>query len=213
MAPFAVLFTAMFMALFWGAAGATFRTLKGASPLRVLLFASALSGFEWLRGHILTGFPVGPSRRELACGRRDVPDRIGGRHLRPDLAHHRRRRRDLRRARATRRHAPSPSARIAVVVGLFAFGAARVSRPLPASTGPLIRIVQADVRQETKYDQERLLQHRRPLHPSDHARGGADAGCRDLARGSHPGGVRRLSRSGHLDPRRHRRRPRRPARP
>ena len=57
MAPFAVVLTAAFMALFWGAAAALYRALRGSTPLRVLLFAAALSALEWLRGHLLTGFP------------------------------------------------------------------------------------------------------------------------------------------------------------
>src|SRR5665213_963105 len=57
MAPFAVAFVSMFMALFWGAAATAYRALAGRGVVRVLLFAAALSLAEWLRGHVLTGFP------------------------------------------------------------------------------------------------------------------------------------------------------------
>ncbi len=163
MAPFAVLFTAMFMALFWGAAGAAFRALRSPSPLRVLLFAAALSGFEWLRGHILTGFPWDlPGASWLAGGAMSQIASVVGIYGLTWLT--------IAAAAALfvagERRAGLAAAvgAVAVVAGLFAFGAARVWRDrMPASSGPLIRIVQADVRQETKYDQERLRRHRRPL--------------------------------------------------
>ncbi len=57
MAPFAVAGMAAGLALFWGAAAALYRTLAPPGPLRLLVFAGALAGAEWLRGHVLTGFP------------------------------------------------------------------------------------------------------------------------------------------------------------
>ncbi len=57
MAPFAVAGMAGGLALFWGAAAALYRTLTGPGAARLLVFAGALAGFEWLRGHVLTGFP------------------------------------------------------------------------------------------------------------------------------------------------------------
>ena len=57
MAPFAVAGMAAGLALFWGAAAALYRTFAPTGPLRLLVFAGALAGAEWLRGHVLTGFP------------------------------------------------------------------------------------------------------------------------------------------------------------
>jgi apolipoprotein N-acyltransferase len=57
MAPFAVVLVAAGLALFWGGACAIYRWLAPAGAIRVLAFASAMAGFEWLRGHVLTGFP------------------------------------------------------------------------------------------------------------------------------------------------------------
>src|SRR5665213_4633185 len=57
MAPLAVIGVSMFMALFWGAAALAYRAAAGRGVVRVLLFAATLTLFEWLRGHILTGFP------------------------------------------------------------------------------------------------------------------------------------------------------------
>jgi apolipoprotein N-acyltransferase len=57
MAPFAVAGIAAGLALFWGAAAVLYRTFAPAGPLRLLVFAGALAGAEWLRGNVLTGFP------------------------------------------------------------------------------------------------------------------------------------------------------------
>jgi apolipoprotein N-acyltransferase len=153
MAPFAVLFTAMFMALFWGAAGATFRAVKGSTPLRVLLFAAALSSFEWLRGHILTGFPWDlPGASWLAGGAMSQIASVVGIYGLTWLT--------IAAAAALfvvaerRAGLATAAGAILVVAGLFTFGAVRLGRPLPVATGPLIRIVQADIRQETKYDKD-----------------------------------------------------------
>jgi apolipoprotein N-acyltransferase len=152
MAPFAVLFTAMFMALFWGAAGAVFRALRGPSPLRVLLFAAALSGFEWLRGHILTGFPWDlPGASWLAGGEMSQIASVVGIYgltwLTIAAAA------GLSVVAERRAGLATAAGAVVAIAGLFTFGAVRLAKPLPAATGPLIRIVQADVRQETKYDE------------------------------------------------------------
>ena len=57
MAPFALGFMVAGMAVFWGAAMVVYRACAASGVQRVLLFAGVLAGFEWLRGHILTGFP------------------------------------------------------------------------------------------------------------------------------------------------------------
>src|SRR5262249_39270432 len=57
MAPFAVALLAAGMGLVWGGARAFYRWIAPAGVWRVLAFAGALAGFEWLRGHLFTGFP------------------------------------------------------------------------------------------------------------------------------------------------------------
>ena len=58
MAPFALVLMAGGLALFWGAGGAALPGAEDArAPARVLVFAGCLAGFEWLRGHVFTGFP------------------------------------------------------------------------------------------------------------------------------------------------------------
>ena len=56
-APFAILILAGGLALLWGAAATLYRWAAPAGAVRVLVFAAAFSLLEWLRGHMLTGFP------------------------------------------------------------------------------------------------------------------------------------------------------------
>ena len=56
-APFAVIFLAGGLALLWGAAAVVYRLLAPAHAGRVLVFAAVFALFEWLRGHMFTGFP------------------------------------------------------------------------------------------------------------------------------------------------------------
>lgn len=57
MAPFALTFLAGGLAVFWGGALVAYRLTRPKGVWRVLAFAGALAGFEWLRGHVLSGFP------------------------------------------------------------------------------------------------------------------------------------------------------------
>jgi len=55
--PFAVTLLPAGLALFWAAAAAVARTIWLQGVARVFIFAIALAVVEWLRGHVLTGFP------------------------------------------------------------------------------------------------------------------------------------------------------------
>lgn len=55
--PFAVTLLPAGLALFWAAAAAAARAFWLQGLARVFVFAIALAVFEWLRGHVLTGFP------------------------------------------------------------------------------------------------------------------------------------------------------------
>ncbi|HWE45630.1 MAG TPA: apolipoprotein N-acyltransferase [Caulobacteraceae bacterium] len=57
MAPFAAALLPAGIGLFWGAACALYRKLAPAHVGRVFVFAAVFGLFEWLRGHVLTGFP------------------------------------------------------------------------------------------------------------------------------------------------------------
>ena len=55
--PFAVTLLPAGLALFYAAAAGAARLLWKPGPARLLVLALALAGAEWLRGHVLTGFP------------------------------------------------------------------------------------------------------------------------------------------------------------
>ena len=57
MAPFAASLLPAGLGLFWGAACALYRRFAPLGAVRVLLFAALFCAAEWLRGHVLTGFP------------------------------------------------------------------------------------------------------------------------------------------------------------
>lgn len=57
MAPFGLVAMAGGLALFWGLAGLLYRALRPEGAWKVLVFAGTFAALEWVRGHILTGFP------------------------------------------------------------------------------------------------------------------------------------------------------------
>jgi apolipoprotein N-acyltransferase len=158
MAPFALLLLAGGLALFWGAAGLLYRLLKPSGVLRVLVFAGALAGFEWLRGHILTGFPWDLPGESWAAG--SAPSQAAavvgayglswitvaiagapGVLLAPGP----------RRARIS-----GAVVALAALSGLYAHGALRLHGAQAAAEGPLVRVVQANIDQKEKWKPENL---------------------------------------------------------
>jgi apolipoprotein N-acyltransferase len=57
MGPFAAALLPTGLGLFWGAACALYRKIAPPHVGRVFVFAAVFSLLEWLRGHVLTGFP------------------------------------------------------------------------------------------------------------------------------------------------------------
>ena len=153
MAPFAVAFVAMGMALFWGCAAGLYRALAGRGVARVILFAGALAAFEWLRGHVLTGFPWDlpgeswragspPSQAAALFGAYGLTWVTLAIFTAPAVMF------EGWRGRA------AVAAALAGLAGLYGFGSARLAgAPATAPGAPWVRIVQADVPQESKYDE------------------------------------------------------------
>jgi apolipoprotein N-acyltransferase len=140
MAPFALLFMAFGLALFWAAAGYGTRGLRGGTG-----FAVALCAAELARGYVLTGFPwalVGHIWIDTPVAQ--VAALLGpvGLTLITLLA----------AAGLARLRAVAAAAALAGVAAAWGFGLWALSQPLPAAQGITLRLVQPAAEQRTKWD-------------------------------------------------------------
>jgi apolipoprotein N-acyltransferase len=147
MAPFAVIGLAAGLALFWGAAAAFYRWIAPKGAARVLVFAGMLAGFEWLRGHVLTGFPWDLPGESWRAG--SPPSQfasvVGAYGLTwISLA-------IFSAAALWRESRVAVGVALGSLVGLYAYGAVRLANAVEGA-GPLVRIVQPMVKQAAKYD-------------------------------------------------------------
>lgn len=154
MAPFAVLLLATGLAPFWGAALALYRKIAPPGVLRVLVFAGALAGLEWLRGHVLTGLPWNLPGETWRAG--SAPSQfasvVGAYGLTWITLAVFAAAAVWREGRAGR---IAVGVALAALAGLYVHGAWRLSgAPGEDPRAPLVRIVQPDVRQAAKYDPE-----------------------------------------------------------
>ena len=156
MAPFAASMLPIGLALFWGAATALYRRFLPGGVKRVLFFAALFCLMEWLRGHVLTGFPWNPAGASWTAGSAASQfAAIGGVY---GLS--------LVTVAAFAAFAPllGPGPRKArvgaavlgafVLLGLTVGGAVRLANARLELTDTLVRIVQADVEQESKWSPE-----------------------------------------------------------
>lgn len=153
MAPFAASLLPAGLGLFWGAATALYRRWAPLGAVRVLLFAALFCAAEWLRGHVLTGFPWNPAGATWRAGggMSQFASVVGVYGL------------SLVTVAATAALAPliGPGARrsrlISAGLGALAliavgtFGAVRLAQSDLQFTDTVVRLVQADVKQETKW--------------------------------------------------------------
>ena len=159
MAPFAVAAMAAGMALFWGLAAVLYRLVKPAGVRRVLVFAGAFAVLEWTRGHILTGFPwnlpgetwrAGSAVSQFAA----VVGAYGLTWITLAIA----------AAPAVWRDGKRGRILVGVAIGglavLYVGGATYLARhhPGPPYAPTMVRIVQADIPQESKWDAGRFAQ-------------------------------------------------------
>lgn len=159
MIPFAVTLTPAGLALFWAAAGAACALYWPKSPRRIAVFAIAVFVVEYLRGHILTGFPWqmagmawnagGPVAQGaawiglyglslLTLFAFAAPAALAG---------------PVRDGRGWMRFAPAVAGFVALAA-LFGAGIGRLAAADPALTDVRIRVVQAAVPQGEKYTPE-----------------------------------------------------------
>ncbi len=156
MAPFAVLLLGTGLGLFWGAGALLYRLVRPAdSLLKVLVFAGAFCLLEWLRGHVLTGFPWNLPGETWRAG--SAPSQAAALVGAYGLSW-------ITVAAMSALAAPFAFGRrgstwsvfaagLVLIGGLYAYGIVRLSHPAAPRVGsPVVRVVQADVRQEAKYD-------------------------------------------------------------
>jgi apolipoprotein N-acyltransferase len=161
MAPFAVAAMAAGMALFWGLAAVLYRLVGPVGVRRVLVFAGAFAALEWTRGHILTGFPwnlpgetwrAGSAVSQFAA----VVGAYGLTWVTLAITAAPAVWREGKRGRWT------VGAAVATLAALYVHGL--MSLPVavtPAANPPplpSVRIVQADIPQESKWDAGRFAQ-------------------------------------------------------
>ena len=156
MAPFAASLLPIGLGLFWGTATALYRRFNPGGVGRVLLFAGLFCLLEWLRGHVLTGFPSNPSGAswKAVSAASQFASVVGVYGL------------GLVTVAAVSAFGPLAGpgprkARVGVAVAgvltlaaLIIGGAIRLERAEPTLTGTVVRIVQADVPQESKWSPE-----------------------------------------------------------
>ncbi|CAN5155148.1 apolipoprotein N-acyltransferase [soil metagenome] len=159
MAPFAVTAMAAGMALFWGVAALLYRLVKPFGVRRLLVFAGAFAALEWTRGHILTGFPWNLPGETWRAG--SAPSQaaalVGASGLTWITL-------VIAAAPAVWREGKKDrwalGAALAALVTLYAGGATYLALtqygdPYAPTT---VRIVQADIPQESKWDERRFAQ-------------------------------------------------------
>ncbi len=156
MAPFAASLLPIGLGLFWGTATALYRRFLPDGAKRVLFFAALFCLLEWLRGHVLTGFPWNPAGASWKAGSAAsqfaaVAGVYGLSFVTVAAA----------AAFGPLLGAGPRKARIGaaalgglVLVALLVGGTLRLSQARLELTGTVVRIVQADVDQESKWTPE-----------------------------------------------------------
>lgn len=161
MAPFAIVLMAGGLALFWGLAALAYRALRPRSAWKVLVFAGVFAAAEWLRGHILTGFPwnlVGeawragsaPSQAAAVVGAYGLTWITLALAAAPAVL--------MLEVRRTAQAAMMVAAGVGLTA-LYAGGAGRLAAmpaPTYAKEAPVIRVVQANIDQKEKWKPENL---------------------------------------------------------
>jgi apolipoprotein N-acyltransferase len=159
MAPFALVLMAGGLAAFWGAAALLYRASKARGPAGVLVFAGSLAGFEWLRGHVFTGFPwdlpgetwaagSAPSQAAALAGAYGLTWITLAIAAAPAV---------LVQPVGWRRRATALVLAAAGLAGLYGYGFHRLATaPGPLPGAPVVRVVQANIDQKDKWKPENL---------------------------------------------------------
>jgi len=156
MAPFAASLLPAGIGLFWGGAMAFYRRFAPPGMVRALVFAALFGLFEWLRGHVLTGFPWNPAGASWAAGSAGSQFAsvvgvygLGVVTVGAVAAF------GLALGDGTRRSRLGAAlGGAATLLALVVFGAWRLNGAVVQPGDTLVRIVQADVQQESKWTPE-----------------------------------------------------------
>ncbi|WP_340646351.1 apolipoprotein N-acyltransferase [Phenylobacterium sp.] len=157
MAPFALLAMSGGLALFWGLASLIYRAADVKGPWRVLVFAGALALCEWLRGHVLTGFPwdlPGESWRAGSAPSQaaSVVGTYGLSWITIALGAAVALLWETGRTRIV-----AGGAIVATLAGLYGLGALRLAGAEPSGPdAPMVRLVQGNIDQKEKWRPENL---------------------------------------------------------
>ncbi len=159
MAPFALVLMAGGLALFWGLGALAFRWLRVRGWAAPLVFAGAFAAAEWLRGHVLTGFPwdlpgeswragSAPSQAAALVGAYGLSWITLAIASAPAV---------LVQAAGRREKAATLATAVLALAGLYGFGFARLQHAAPpAPDAPVLRLVQANIDQKDKWRPENL---------------------------------------------------------
>jgi len=185
--PFAVTLLPAGLALFWGAAAAMARAFWQPHVARVVVLAVALSIFEWLRGHVLTGFPWNLLGYALTSPLEmmQAAAYIGVNGLTlvaaallplPAVA-------AAAFGTSTKRFRFWAAIAVAPLAAIYAFGYARLSSPATEAAGrTVVRIVQPSIRQRDKWrpeNQRRIFETHLAMSRQNGA--GTDSGLDGIA--------------------------------
>jgi apolipoprotein N-acyltransferase len=183
--PFAVLALPAGLALFTAAGFALARALWAKGPARILTFAAALTLSEWLRGHVLTGFPWNAFGQSLGgpLALAQTASLVGlwGMTFIAVAVFSTPAARADERSDSKRRWLPVAAA-AAIVIALVVHGAIRLAaHPTEFVDGVRLRIMQPAVSQDTKFNygaKHEVMQ--RYLALSDRSSGPQSSGIRDV---------------------------------
>ncbi len=153
MAPFAASLLPAGLGLFWGATALAYRLLRPWGVLRFLTFAAVFCLFEWLRGHILTGFPWNPAGASWRAGSAasQFASMAGVYGLSFVTVAAVSALGVLIGPGSVKARGGVAAAGVTTILVLVIGGAVRLSQAQPGETDTIVRIVQADVPQESKW--------------------------------------------------------------
>jgi apolipoprotein N-acyltransferase len=164
MAPIVMVILPGGMALFWGGACALARVLgpregRLAGVRRLAVFAASFGLFEWLRGHVLTGFPWNLPGETWAAG--SAPSQAGALMgpyalsvvtvvlgAAPALL--------WGRGAGRRERLAGPAVSLVLLAGLYGYGALRLAGADAAPQLVGVRVVQGDIDQTEKWRADNL---------------------------------------------------------